>query len=49
MESASEYGNGPASHVVAGVVNVLDISRDEEAAPKMRSIKTLDDFFRAVG
>jgi hypothetical protein len=49
VETEARDGNRTADLVIARIVDVLQIERREKAAPKMRGIEALEDFFRAVG
>jgi hypothetical protein len=48
MEPKSQYRDGAESLVIAGIVNVLKVEGSEEAAPEVRGIEPLNDFFGAV-
>jgi hypothetical protein len=49
VEADSRNGDGPASLVIARIVNVLKVIRGKEAAPEVRGVETFEDFFVTVG
>ena len=49
METQSAHCDWASDHVVAGIIDVLQVESGEDSPPYVCGVKSLEDFFGAIG